>query len=213
MKYQKVKINIKENDSGILYYLEDFNLNNKYFYVLNFKEHQTIEFYLKIQEYILVPLYTSEENSYIINGTEVILDNFGFKSNNRKVKIKSLSKNTLLMITESKLLGPLRINLKKLERLFFVKVKKSNLSRGFHAHKLGNQNLFCIKGSFDVFTINSKRSTNRKIFPFDFIDIPSKTWIELKNFDKNSLYLCVCDDKYSKNDYIHNKELFLSIIK
>ena len=93
---------------------------------------------------------------------------------------------------------------KKIQRLFFVSLKK-NFKRGGHAHKKGYQIFVCIRGKINFEIINKSNKfkfiLNEKN-KFGYI-VPKNHWISFKSKIKNSLLLVMCTDKFDKKDYIY----------
>ena len=207
---KKIKITYSKNNSGILHFIQDLNFEKKIFYLKQVESNSELELtFDKSHELILIPLIQKEDFILTINDNILLKNNEVLILNSRNLKVSSNGKNTLLIATHAKLDNPIDLNLKIIKRLFFVNVLDKGIERGYHAHKKSNQILYCISDGFEISRIKNNRTKTKILDSFDSVEIPSLTWVEIKNFKSNSAYLCFCDDKYDVNDYINSKSDFL----
>ena len=207
---KKIKIKYSKNNSGILHFIEDINFEKKKFYLKHIESNSELEItFDKLDQLILIPLIQKEEFILTINDNNLLKNNEAMILDSKILKVSSNGKNTLLIATQKQLDNSLDLNLKFINRLFFVNVLNKGIERGFHAHKKSNQILYCISDSFEISRIKNNRKDTKFLDPFDSVEIPSLTWVEIKNFKCNSAYLCFCDDKYDGKDYINSKSDFL----
>lgn len=207
---KKIKITYSKNNSGILHFVQDINFENKKFYLKQIESNSELELtFDKSHHLILIPLLQKEEFILAINDNNLLKNNEAMILDSKVLKVSSNRKNTLLIATKKQLENSLDVNLKFIKRLFFVNVINKSIERGFHAHIKSNQVLYCISDGFEISRIKNNQTDTKILDSFDSVEIPSLTWVEIKNFKSNSAYLCFCDDKYDVNDYINSKSDFL----
>lgn len=96
-----------------------------------------------------------------------------------------------------------------IKRVYYLYDVPSSAHRGGHAHKLQQELLIALSGSFEVFlddSIVKKRIMLNK--PYQGLLIPSGIWRELDNFSSGSVCLVLASDNFDENDYIREYEEF-----
>ena len=98
----------------------------------------------------------------------------------------------------------------RVKRVYYLYDVPADSMRGGHAHKVLNQFLIALSGSFDVILNDGEKE--RKITlnkPFEGLLIPTGIWRELKGFSAGSVCLVLASEEYDESDYIRNYEDFL----
>lgn len=90
---------------------------------------------------------------------------------------------------------------------------KSDVHRGFHAHKTLEQILICIHGSCKVLLDNGK---DRKIVslekPYEGLYISNDMWREMFDFSEDAVLMVLASDFYNEEDYIRDYQQFKEIV-
>lgn len=98
-----------------------------------------------------------------------------------------------------------------IKRVFTV-IGNKNSIRGKHAHKKCIQILNCPLGAIKIECIDKNR---KKLFfllnnPKVALVVYPMTWCVQKYLLKKSLLICLCNKKYSENDYIRSFKSFIN---
>ena len=97
-----------------------------------------------------------------------------------------------------------------IKRIYFLYDISSGASRAGHSHKLLQQVLIAITGSFDVELDDGlqkiKIHLNR---PYLGLYIPSGIWRSIDNFSSGSVCLSIASEFYDESDYYRRYEDFL----
>jgi len=106
-------------------------------------------------------------------------------------------------------------NLKfNIARLYYLYHTSRNALRGVHAHKQLEQVLISMNGSFEVFVSDGIKS---QTFLLDRPDlglyICPMIWRELKPLKDNSICAVLASRPFEEEDYIHDYDEFLSLVK
>ncbi len=131
-----------------------------------------------------------------------------------------ISKPTLIKVRKIKningVLIPIyfnKISLFKAKRIFIVRGNKGFI-RGRHAHKKCTQIILQIAGETDIKIINKKKSKftlnssqNR------MLRIPPMNWVDITFKKNNSSFLVLCDENFSRKEYIYNFKSFQKKIR
>ncbi len=89
-----------------------------------------------------------------------------------------------------------------IERIFFIKNLKESSIRGGHKNTKLYEGVICIQGSFDVKTIKDSREQNFHLNSSDkCLIVEPNEWIQITNFEKNSIVLAFSDGNYDVNDF------------
>ena len=86
--------------------------------------------------------------------------------------------------------------------------------RGGHAHRTCEMVLFPIGGSFDIELDDGEHRTVLHMDdPSQGVFIPPLVWCKLLNFTKDAACISLASEEYRAEDYIHDYEEFLKLIK
>ena len=86
--------------------------------------------------------------------------------------------------------------------------------RGDHAHRTCEMVLFPIGGSFDIELDDGEdRTLLHMDDPSQGVFIPPLVWCKLLNFTKDAACLSLASEEYRAEDYIHDYEEFLRLIR
>lgn len=99
------------------------------------------------------------------------------------------------------------------KRIYYLYDVPSGAYRGGHAHKVQQEFLIAVSGSFDV-VLQDKLGNKTKVNlnkPNIGLLIPNKIWRELENFSSGAVCLVIASDVYDEDDYIRNFKKFISI--
>ena len=101
----------------------------------------------------------------------------------------------------------------EIKRVYFMYDTKSDVHRGFHAHKTLEQILICIHGSCKVLLDNGK---DRKIVslekPYEGLYISNDMWREMFDFSEDAVLMVLASDFYNEEDYIRDYQQFKEIV-
>ena len=101
----------------------------------------------------------------------------------------------------------------EVKRVYYIFNTKSQVSRGFHAHKDIKQLLVCVSGSWEINLDNGNEKVVVELSsPKKGIIIGSLVWREMKNFSSDCVLLVITNSFYSEQDYIRDYEEFLKIV-
>jgi oxalate decarboxylase/phosphoglucose isomerase-like protein (cupin superfamily) len=99
------------------------------------------------------------------------------------------------------------------KRLYYLYDVPSGSYRGGHAHKMLEQIIIPLSGSFELVL---KNSSNEKVVllnnPVKGVFIPRLTWRELRNFSSGSVCLVLASHEYDESDYIRDWQDFSNLI-
>jgi hypothetical protein len=102
----------------------------------------------------------------------------------------------------------------EIKRIFYIYDVPTGENRGAHAHRVLQQFLICLSGSFNVYLDDGKK---KKIFhlnrPWQGLYIPPVIWGWEGDFDPGSVCMALTSTLYDKKDYIRNYQTFLAATK
>lgn len=95
------------------------------------------------------------------------------------------------------------------KRVYYLYDVPSGSERGGHAHKVQQELLVALSGSFDVI-LNDGEATKKVTLnkPNIGILIPMGIWRELENFSSGSVCLVLASDEFDEGDYIRDYQDF-----
>ncbi|MEM0135473.1 MAG: FdtA/QdtA family cupin domain-containing protein [Thermoplasmatales archaeon] len=102
----------------------------------------------------------------------------------------------------------------EIKRIYYIYDVPGGESRGAHAHKMLEQLIIAVSGSFDVKVDDGRErktfSLNRAYYG---LLIPKLIWREMDNFSSGSVCLVLASDFYKESDYIRDYNEFLGVLK
>lgn len=97
----------------------------------------------------------------------------------------------------------------EIKRVYYLYDTKTEVHRGFHAHKSLEQILICIHGSCKVLLDNG---TEKKVVslekPYEGLYVPNDMWREMYDFSEDAVLLVLASDYYIEEDYIRDYKEF-----
>lgn len=100
----------------------------------------------------------------------------------------------------------------EISRVYYIFGIKSEIERGFHAHKKLQQLCICVSGSCDfVLDDGTLRETIHLKSPSQGLLLGNNVWREMKNFSPDCVLLVLASEHYDEADYIRNYQEFLKI--
>jgi len=102
----------------------------------------------------------------------------------------------------------------KIQRIYYLYDVPGGEERGGHAHRILQQVLIALSGSFDLilddgFGEKRRFHLNRPSFG---IFVGSMTWREMDNFSSGSVCLVLASERYDESDYIRDYAEFLRAV-
>lgn len=130
---------------------------------------------------------------------------------------------TLLKLIDLKALGDDRGQLSVLEaqknipfsikRVYYLTGMKSDVPRGFHAHKKLEQVAVCVVGKCRMLLDNGKIKEDVWLdSPSKAIRIEPMVWHEMHDFSDGCVLLVLASELYDEADYIRSYEDFIRVI-
>lgn len=98
----------------------------------------------------------------------------------------------------------------EMKRVYYLYDVPSGAERGGHSHKVQQEFLVALSGSFDVIlhdSLHEKSVTLNK--PFEGLLITNGIWRELKNFSSGAVCLVIASAVFEEEDYIRTFSEFL----
>lgn len=97
-----------------------------------------------------------------------------------------------------------------MKRVYYLYDVPSGAERGGHSHKVQQEFLVALSGSFDVvLTDGQDKKTVTLNKPNEGLLIPNGIWRELENFSSGSVCLVIASDIFEEADYIRDYQSFL----
>ena len=92
-----------------------------------------------------------------------------------------------------------------IKRLYYIFDTKSDVPRGFHAHKQLHQVAFCIKGKCKMLMDDGKQKQEVWLDkPNKGLMIPPMVWHEMHDFSEDCVLLVLASEYYDEADYIRD---------
>ena len=102
----------------------------------------------------------------------------------------------------------------EIKRVYYLYDVPAGAERGGHAHKILQQFLVAISGSFDVILNDGKIETKVTLnILYEVLLIKNKIWRELKNFSSGAVCLVLASEVFREDDYIRDFDDFLNYLK
>ena len=98
----------------------------------------------------------------------------------------------------------------EIKRIYYMYGMKSELPRGFHAHKNLEQVAICINGSC-TFVLDDGVNREEIILnsPTVGLYIDNNKWREMYNFSSDCILMVLASELYDESDYIRDYDAFL----
>jgi dTDP-4-dehydrorhamnose 3,5-epimerase-like enzyme len=97
-----------------------------------------------------------------------------------------------------------------MKRVYYLYDVPSGAERGGHSHKVQQEFLVALSGSFTVVLTDGKDKISVTLNkPNEGLWIPNGIWRELENFSSGSVCLVVASDVFEEADYIRDYTEFL----
>ena len=97
----------------------------------------------------------------------------------------------------------------EMKRVYYLYDVPSAAERGGHSHKVQQEFLVALSGSFDVILNDGKEEKTVTLNkPFEGLLITNGIWRELKNFSSGAVCLVVASAVFEESDYIRDFEEF-----
>lgn len=97
-----------------------------------------------------------------------------------------------------------------MKRVYYLYDVPSGAERGGHSHKMQQEFLVALSGSFTVVLTDGKDKISVTLNkPNEGLWIPNGIWRELENFSSGSVCLVVASDIFEEADYIRDYNEFL----
>ncbi|NDF33727.1 MAG: WxcM-like domain-containing protein [Euryarchaeota archaeon] len=98
------------------------------------------------------------------------------------------------------------------KRVFWVTGVPKGDERGFHAHKVGMQMLFCLKGAIQV---RLKTHDEEESLVIDFespgVWMKNMVWGEQKFLTDDAILLVVASNEFDESDYLRDFDSFMKL--
>ena len=102
----------------------------------------------------------------------------------------------------------------EIKRIYYLTRVPENTTRGFHSHSRLEQVLLCLNGSVDILVSTPyEKKVVRLDDPAKGLYIGPYIWREMSNFSAGSVLLVLASDHYSEDEYIRDKEDYLTRAK
>ena len=102
----------------------------------------------------------------------------------------------------------------EIKRVYYMYDTKTDVHRGFHAHRNLEQILVCVHGSCKVLLDNG---TEKKIVslekPYEGLYISNDMWREMYDFSADAVLMVLASEIYCEDDYIRDYEQFLKFVE
>lgn len=96
------------------------------------------------------------------------------------------------------------------KRAYWVYSTKSDVARGFHAHRNLRQICYCVAGSVQMRLFDGKREESIQLKPgMGGLLIPPMLWHEMHDFSHDCILTVLADAEYDESDYIRDRDQFI----
>lgn len=102
----------------------------------------------------------------------------------------------------------------KVKRVYYMFDTRSDVRRGFHAHRSLKQLLICIHGSCKIHLDDGVSQEEIVLnVPYEGIYLDNVIWREMYDFSEDAVLMVLASEPYDERDYIRNYDDFLAYIK
>ena len=97
----------------------------------------------------------------------------------------------------------------EIKRIYYIFGTKTDVARGFHAHKKLKQLLICVSGSVNIkCEYQDKIETHSLNSPSQGLYMEGLVWREMFDFSPDAVLLVLASDFYNESDYIRSYDDF-----
>lgn len=101
-----------------------------------------------------------------------------------------------------------------IKRVFYFYDVPVAQSRGAHAHRVQEQVIVCLSGSFDVVLDDGRtRQAVRVSRPWEGLYLPAMLWASQAGFDGSTVGLVLASDVFDEGDYVRSYDEYLSLLR
>lgn len=101
-----------------------------------------------------------------------------------------------------------------IQRVYYLYDVPGGAERGGHAHKQLHQLIIALSGSFDILLDDGNE---KKLFHMNRsyygLYVCPMIWREINNFSSGSVLMVLASEKYDPDDYYHDYEKFVKIVR
>ena len=98
----------------------------------------------------------------------------------------------------------------EMKRVYYLYDVPGGAERGGHSHKIQQEFLIALSGSFDVILNDAVNTTTVTLnIPNKGLLIPQGIWRELQNFSSGAVCLVISSGEFDEDDYIREFDDFL----
>ncbi len=98
----------------------------------------------------------------------------------------------------------------EVKRIYYLYNTKTDVARGFHAHKKLQQVAICVKGSCEFILSNGVVKEEVLLDnPTNGLCIGNMVWREMHNFSSDCVLLVLASEYYDETDYIRSFDKFI----
>ena len=100
-----------------------------------------------------------------------------------------------------------------IKRVYYLYDVPGGAARGGHAHKILQQIIIALSGSFDVLLddgVDTKTYTLNRAFQGLYLS--NMIWRELDNFTSGAVCMVLASERYDENDYYRDYEEFIEAV-
>lgn len=102
----------------------------------------------------------------------------------------------------------------QIKRVYYMFDTRSDVRRGFHAHRSLKQLLICIHGSCKIHLDDGVSQEEITLnVPYEGIYLDNVIWREMYDFSEDAVLMVLASEPYDEKDYIRNYDDFLAYIK
>jgi len=101
-----------------------------------------------------------------------------------------------------------------IKRVFYFYDVPVGESRGAHAHRVQEQLIVCVAGSFDVILDDGERRQLVHVSrPWSGLYVPAMLWASQVSFDGGTVGLVLASDVFDESDYIRSYDEYLDLVR
>lgn len=101
----------------------------------------------------------------------------------------------------------------EIKRVYFLKDLKTDVPRGFHAHKALLQVMYCLSGKTNVLLDDGKNKETVPLKAGETLFIDKYIWRVMSDFSSDCVLAVFASELYDEADYIRDYDQFLESVK